>query len=129
MHKALAFAALTISVAAAAPAHAGYKQTSAIYIDSVNRVAQGSLADTRNDQTPSSWVRIAVEATTTYVSANVHFKIPDKDVVGCFTSNPGMIQALATATNDALVTVYWDANGQCTSVLIHNSSYNSPKTP
>jgi hypothetical protein len=128
MHKALAFAALTISVAAAAPAHAGYKQTSAIYIDTVNRVAQGSLADTRNDQTSSSWVRIAVDATTTYLSANVHFNTPNA-YVGCFTNNPGMIQALATATNDALLTVYWDANGQCTSVLIHNSSYNSPKTP
>lgn len=128
MHKALALAGFAASLIAAVPAHAGYKQTNGVYINTAGRFATGSLADVRNDGTPNSLIEITIEGSNTYFAANVYFR-NGATFAGCSTSNAAMVQTLASAPSDAQVTAYWDANGQCTSVTVANTSFNAPKTP
>jgi len=128
MHKRVAFAFGLLSVAAIAPAYAGYKGNTGVYLDVANRQGVASLADTRDDGTPSNWVSIKVERSASIYSGSVTFKV-GQATGGCFTSDAASVQILASAPSDAVVSVQWDANGQCTSVLVRNSSYNAPKTP
>jgi hypothetical protein len=117
---------------AATTAYAGARIVRPVTINLSQKSAQGSIADTRNDGSNLSYVVLVVGVSTTSVpseSASVWMRDASGLTVSCYTTNPDFVSAIGSASNDAFITMYWDANNNCTGLDIYNDSRFAPKAP
>ena len=130
-------------LAASKPADAGLIQSFPVVIDTVNRVASGSLGSARNSGDGVQYIG-CWNTLTGYIDNNGSIPTTDPDyrfVVqgggGCYAVNsnnqpascsliPGELPPMAA---DSYVVFSWDANGNCTGLQIWTYSQTSPKQP
>jgi hypothetical protein len=110
-------------------ASAGYKYVTTLTVDTVNRTAKGSLADTRATADTLSYIgcRISTNGggTAVYCSAQDANRVTGS----CSSTAPNFVQVVSTLQSDSILSFSWDANGTCTGINVENWSSNSPMQP
>lgn len=110
-------------------ASAGVKILNPIYLNVSGRYGGGSVADTRATADSVARVFVILQTTATYNAATVVLEDASMASAQCWTTNPQMVQTLASAKGDSYVWVHWDTSGQCTYVEVDHGSGYSPKVP
>jgi len=123
----LAFLPVALALAAGA-AWAGSKQDQSVYIDSVNRNAQGYFGSVRNSASLSEALYCSSSASFPSGSRNGYcYAYDGTKSLACNTGDPQLIQVIQSLAGDGGVYFASDANGQCTFVWGFNASYMPPK--
>jgi hypothetical protein len=124
----LAAAAVALLTSAA---QAGLKCGTTVYVDQANRFAGGRIGDARNSSDPYQSVQCYVMAWTTsntpYLICNANSSTNAWG--GCWSQSPQLIATAAGISGDSAVFFYWDANNQCTEIMVDNASCYAPKQP
>jgi arginine/ornithine N-succinyltransferase beta subunit len=103
-------------------------QDQSVYIDTVNRNAQGYLGSVRNSTNPSE--ALFCSSSGNSLGKNGYgYAYDGRTTLACNTADPTMIGIIHSVAGDGGVYFAADANGQCTFVWAFNASYMPPKKP
>jgi len=120
---ALVLGAMLVSTGVAT---AGRKEYRDVTVNVTERKASGSLGDARRNGTIQS-ITISIRGMANYMSGTAAFTDEDGHRGHCFTTDPKMVEALASVRSDGLVSVEWTSNGECIVVDAYTSSRWSTK--
>lgn len=110
-------------------AQAGTRGSYTIFIDTAQRLAQGTLATVRKSADTFGYIGCKVtgtstgSVTTTCTARNAAGTVS----VSCSSSSPQIATAAAAINGDSFLRFYWNAANQCTQVEAENSSAYEPK--
>jgi hypothetical protein len=128
---------------ASKPADAGLVQSFPVVIDTVNRVAQGSLGSARNSSDSVQYIGCwntlngYEDNNGSIPPGDPNYHLVVQQGGGCYAVNsanqpvscalvPGEMPPMAS---DSLIAFSWDANGNCTGLQVWTYSNTSPKQP
>lgn len=125
----LASAALAAVFAFSGRAQAGARGSYTMFIDTANRMAQGTLATVRKSADTFGYIGCKVTGTSTgSVTTSCSARNNAGTVsVSCTSSSPQIASAAAAINGDSFLRFYWNASNQCTQVEAENSSAYEPK--
>ena len=110
-------------------AEAGTRGGATMFIDTVGRMAQGTLATVRKSADTFGYIGCKVigtstgSLTTTCTARNTAGTVS----VSCTSSSPQIASAAAAINGDSFLRFYWNSSSQCTQVEAENSSSFEPK--
>ena len=111
-------------------AFAGNKGTYPVTIDNAHLTASGSLGSARNSSDSIQYIEI-VNNVDSAGNPGVQFFFRDaaSNSAYCFSSAAGILAVAHSAPSDAIVTIHWDTNHNCTYVESRTDSLAPPKNP
>jgi hypothetical protein len=111
-------------------AQAGYKNDYDIDLNLDARYARGSLGTIRASANTKAYLSIELFGGTSVGWAEVWMRDAAGTTRTCRIGGDrqGMIATARSATGDSYVDVSWDAGGDCSSLMVENSSHLRPKT-
>ncbi len=110
-------------------AWAGQRGISPLTINLTDRYVWGAIGDTRNTSDTQEYLEVVVQASTSYEMGVIYAKDARGQFAFCYTYSASIISALKSITDDAAISVQWDANNTCTYVEVRASSVHAPKVP
>jgi hypothetical protein len=104
---------------------AGFKAAQDVVISDSSQFANGMLGYVRNTSDTTQYVGCEAFGTSGYCfalnSAGTYRT--------CVTSDSNLVANIRSLNSDSYLLFYWNSNGQCTDVVVQNSSYTPPKGP
>lgn len=123
---------LLAALLTASTAVAGYRWNYPVTIDLASSTVTGSLGSTRNSANGTEWIGCGVTAQPTKLYAICYAQDAAGGRASCYAdgaTSPSMVSTIAALNGDGFVSFSWDANGNCTKVLVSARSYWDPKAP
>jgi hypothetical protein len=112
----------------ATAAWAGQQVTYLVTVDTGTQEAYGAIGAAHNSADPIQFIGCA---TYTYASGFEFAYCSARDENGAFAScqstDPRFLAVARGVNNASLVRFSWDASGNCTQMIVNNSSYYVPK--
>lgn len=130
MKNKLIIAAGAVFALALGTAHAGFKVTASVELDTTARWAQGTAMSARSAPDTLSGIGCYIQGFSTgsslvFCSARNSAGVS----AGCASVAPGILQAVANAGPNSYYSFQWDQRGVCTTLLVDNSSWYGPIQP
>ncbi|NMO13506.1 hypothetical protein HPC49_09835 [Pyxidicoccus fallax] len=110
-------------------AWAGYRDNIPVLLDTTNRNFYASMGGARNASDVNSFVEVVFVGSSVVEHAIVAARNASGQMGVCVASNPSILAALRTITDDGYIYVTWDANNNCTFVEVRATSYLELKAP
>jgi hypothetical protein len=110
-------------------AWAGQQGVSPLTINLTDRYLWGAIGDTRNTSDTQSYLDVVVQANASGVTGVIFARDATGQFAYCYTYSASIISALQSVTNDAAISVQWDADNMCTYAEVRASSVHEPKAP
>jgi hypothetical protein len=126
MKRWTALTTVVAAVAVAGAARAGWKVNETVSINTTYRYAYGALRAAHDSADFLQYIGCDVSTWTntsgTFSQVGCYARDPAGSTAYCATSDPQFVSALGAVSGDSEVEFWWDQNGHCTSVLVHNES-------
>jgi hypothetical protein len=128
MRKSLLILPVVLGLAAGL-ASAGSKQDQSVYIDTVNRNAQGYLGSVRNSTIPNEYIFCSVSTSSSGSKNGYCIATDGRNYLSCNTNDAAMMSTIAALDGDGGIYFAADASGLCTCTFLwtFKSSYIPPK--
>ena len=108
-------------------AHAGTRLESPVVVDPMARFAGGNLGSARNIPGGPSWMGCTVQGSNGILHGTCWARTAAGLFRKCVTTHPNMISAMSSMQGDSELFFTWDDSGNCTSVIVSNTSSAEPK--
>jgi len=117
-----------VAVATAAEAGRKQKQPVSVWRNADNTGgADGAVGSARNSSDRNQYMHCALSGNVGGIWGYCEASDANNVFGACGTSSPSLIQIIGTIGTDSTVQFVWDANGNCTNVLVFNNSMSEPK--
>jgi hypothetical protein len=120
-----------LSITTVKTAQAGLKAVYTISIDLTNRSAQGALGDVRGSADGQQFLVCSVHGYSTgspWAQCWGRDNSTPQNAFSCSTSVANLISTVQAINGDSYLTVFWDAQGNCTNIVVENASWATPKS-
>lgn len=125
--------ALPLLLTGAAIAHAGFKSKTPVRVDQGFQFAQGATGSARNTGNTTEQIGCQTNAQASYGLIECFATDANGQSAYCWVEDGGsngMHQgSLPLMADGAYISFSWNAQGQCTAILVAVSSDNEPKRP
>jgi len=108
-------------------ANVGLKYTAPVYVDNVNRYANGGIGYARNTSNAVEYIGCAISQNSGSQSMSCSARNAAGTAVSCYSSDAAFVAAARTLGIDEYISFSANSSGTCTSLYVEHYSYNQPK--
>lgn len=123
-HCTAAIAGLALAILASATAQAGARRVIEVTVDDTRRQALGALGAAFNSADNTQYIRCYSDSSGVGICTA-------RNALGllrtCATSNPAIVAMIRALRSDSYVVFNWNTAGECSSMVLTNSSRDPPK--
>ena len=91
--------------------------------------ASGALGTARNSANQVEFIGCVLHGSRGNVFASCSVRDAAGTFMGCVARDPAFLEVLKSVTSDAVISFFWDAQGNCTEIAIETASNDAPKLP
>jgi hypothetical protein len=118
------------ALVASTAAWAGYKSNFYVTVNTVSRIAYGSMGAARGSTDANQSIGCTVQGFSNGTNMVICEAYNASNVSGyCTSSVPAIVTAATSQTDASYIYFTWDVNGACTQLHVGNDSSYAPRQP